>query len=221
MFFNLEESVENLSEKILSGELFLRFNLASLDIESIQEQPISRYLVSIDADFAGSLSDEYYQASKDETEEVLSPVVNKYLKLFGLNDKTEKYCKLITSIKLSTKYMLPESAVDKKYDFNLLNQCGLADNPDHIIVTNWKAKLTDLLKEMIIMNKEKVKTNKALFKSQEASKIAIIPDEDCRLFFSNACCCRCTKKDDSGNTCCGGEYVVNNHGCCEDFHGFK
>ncbi|MHB1696607.1 MAG: hypothetical protein ACYCSQ_00650 [bacterium] len=42
-------------------------------------------------------------------------------------------------------------------------------------------------------------------------------DENCLLESLSACCCKCGHKDDNGETCNGGEYVVKEHGCCQDF----
>ena len=212
--------VENISEKVLSGELFLRFDFVSFDAKLIQKQPLSCYLVSIDSAFARSLSDEEYRISEEKTEEILEIIVNKYLKQFGLCDKTKKYFNLINSIKLSTRHMLPDVATDKKYDFDLLYECGLGDNPDYLIVASWKANLTNLMKEMMIMNKEKIKVNKALFDSQIKTETDIYANENCLLVSLRACCCRCGKKDKDNKTCCGGEYIIDKHGYCEYFFNF-
>lgn len=203
---------------LLNGEAVLSFKFVCID-SNIDKVDFDNFYYSVYIDFINcSVSDDENSTALNSRSEIIKDAINRYLNQFGISDKTDEYFQAVNSIKLSTRHMLPESAMDKKYDFDLLYDFGLADSPDYIIVTNWKAKLIDLLKEIIIMKKEKIKTNEALLNSYEPNQIK---DEDCRLISSNACCCLCTKKDDSGNTCCGGEYIVNSHGYCEDFQVLK
>jgi hypothetical protein len=208
-----------ISNMLLNGEAVLSFEFVCIN-KDIDKIDFDNFYYSVYIDFTFSNISEYESfTALNSRSEIIKDTISRYLNQFGISDKTDEYFQAVNSIKLSTRHMLPESAIDKKYDFDLLYEFGLADSPDYIIVTHWKAKLTDLIME-IAMKKEKIRTNKTLSEFRETSKIKINTDEDCRLVFSNACCCRCSKKDKGYNTCCNGEFVINQHGYCEDFSAF-
>lgn len=200
------------SDLLLSGDAFLDFHLVHGSGKEIEEVSYS-----VTADFSDiTLSKDEYEFLAEETDKVIESAVKEYLKQFRLDGKYKKYVKALDSVNASTARLLPKSALNKKTNVEILKSYDMDNNPDYIIVTNWNAKLPDILKEFLIENNEKIRQNKAVFDMQDKNS-ALRIDDDCMYNFLRACCCRCSLKDKGTQTCNGGEYVVNRHGYCEDF----
>ncbi|MHB1546217.1 MAG: hypothetical protein ACYCV8_06125, partial [bacterium] len=173
-----KKMLEYFSEKLLLGEGSLDFGFIPYGLNA---KKIEKACYSVVVDFSDiNLTKEEDVFLSEESDKVIETAVKEYLKQFELGAKADKYIGQLNSIRLVTKRLLPKSAFNKKHNFNLLRECGMADNPDHIIATNWNAKLPDILKEFCLANNEKIENNKALFDTQdEISALRI--DENCLL----------------------------------------